>query len=1454
MSTKKKTSGVLALALVTIMSLSLIFAAATALTGGIKAYADTTSDKIGTANIMTLGTTYTLAGCEWMAVEKLSDTSYVILMTKGNSSAVQGGAWPGYIKNSNSNSSSSIENANIASYYAGHTTVYNTIKSAEASNGHGLYLIPKTKASGYYLTALKTAAGNYSTFSGATGGDAWLGTVYGSDYAYFVGSNGNVVSYSYQTNTYVVAPAFNLDLSKVKISGTTITVGNGVPTGMTITQSITKVAEGTAVDLTEMITGVAYSGTYLNGVSTSYTVTATEGNGTINGTTWTAPAGMSKDKVVTLTVTDTVYNLSKNITVTVSPGITTWTERGEYIDEEGFYTFEDSSTNIAWKYLYDNDGNIAYLYTKSDVAGIISDSKMLVVPSSINGVPVVGIGGGGKDGTTIPFVPSTSGDDATVNNTWKSIYIPSSVKVINDGAFAENGASAAITIPGTVSYIGVNAFKDSAITSVTFNDVTSLTLSDESFENTASLTTVTIRGSGLTIGSRAFKNTGITQISIPNGTKFAGNSGQNGSAAFDNSSALTLIQIDTDVVYSGIFTDCPNVATVIFGENVTHVNYDWMGTASVNNATLSSTVDRSTYVMNSATVFEAAKATESGNSPFGYKGNATVIVQSVAETALPAECDTESDPVTATAAYLTQNYALKGELVTLGKYYKGSCDSLIINASDSVASESAVTAVQTTEQTGIEATYGKTLLYGKTLDKSIMNVYKIFGTVRGEKYSSDGFYAVRTTDKESAYAETGASIEEYLKEHDTVTITQADINKGTIDITVIAPVYVDGYVNKIASFTCALAIPVKAYTAEDDFLENYGSYEAVINEISNLETNVSNLEAKNNELQSSNDSLQEKADLADEYKEEVENLKADYVSIVKQLNAYITGTEDITAENVSPKAVEAAITQAVTDLSNLNGRISALDESINTLYDDLIAKCTELGISLPSTTDGDEDDADKELTTEDKIASIGTMVDGITDAYNDLTLQYTALENKYNTIVTYIYGSGNEPEDEVSAADIENKIASNQSAASEAAVNEALTAAAEADGTAETVQKNIGETITAILDGEDVNTDELPEELKTALEDVQSMQSDVTAMQGKISGYESELSSIKSALNLSNTATSAQVLAAIQNLNSTIKSLQTENTSLKSENATLKSENERLKATATSSITTTTPSTTTTGSANTVSSAYVSQLTSQVDDLSDEVSSLSTSNRTLTSKVSTLQTKLSTLQSANDSLTSQLTDAQNQLATTQDQLASTTSQLEDTNAQLTAATDETSSLQSTVSSLNGRVASLTNQVSQATAESSGTDSTTGTDDSKAVVEVDDNITGTTYVTSSDTSDGTTDLTTPASSNLTDLTNSSGVVTKATYTSQQANASSGELLKSDSGDTSSSGGMSAGTVAVATVGGLGALGGLGFGTYKLVAAKAAAGGGKKIDLDDVEFDEGEGDGDLDGDDENEGLGF
>lgn len=138
--------------------------------------------------------------------------------------------------------SKSIDGEDISAYDNKMKELYDTIKDAEDSSvsyGKGLFLINKEKASfpdlnepgpGNYWKVLKRAAENAQSF-GAASSSAWLGAVDGSYGAWCVDRFGHVYNINYQYVDYVVAPAFNLDLSKVEVVENQIYFGNNLTGG-----------------------------------------------------------------------------------------------------------------------------------------------------------------------------------------------------------------------------------------------------------------------------------------------------------------------------------------------------------------------------------------------------------------------------------------------------------------------------------------------------------------------------------------------------------------------------------------------------------------------------------------------------------------------------------------------------------------------------------------------------------------------------------------------------------------------------------------------------------------------------------------------------------------------------------------------------------------------------------------------------------------------------------------------------------------------------------------------------------------------------------------------------------------------------------------------------------------------------------------------------------------------
>lgn len=177
-----------------------------------------------------LGKTYNFMGYKWTACELINNGKTLVIQSHG----VTYGEWPGYKMSQFGNGNyyaNSIDGQDISDYDDKMRALYDSIKDVEdisSSYGKGLYLVSIEKVgfkewsmpgSGYYWTALREAVANYSSF-GAPLGEVWFGTIDDSNHAFCV----NLGDFCYfnsnnQWSSYMVAPTFNLDLSKVEIEG-----------------------------------------------------------------------------------------------------------------------------------------------------------------------------------------------------------------------------------------------------------------------------------------------------------------------------------------------------------------------------------------------------------------------------------------------------------------------------------------------------------------------------------------------------------------------------------------------------------------------------------------------------------------------------------------------------------------------------------------------------------------------------------------------------------------------------------------------------------------------------------------------------------------------------------------------------------------------------------------------------------------------------------------------------------------------------------------------------------------------------------------------------------------------------------------------------------------------------------------------------------------------------------
>ena len=185
----------------------------------------TTKDNIA---ILTEGKTYSFGGYNWTAAEVDNVNHTAVLQSQG----VTAGHWPGYTMAKFGNGSiytSNIDGQDISEYNDTTKSLYNIIKAVENTNatyGNGLYLISKDKVtSNNYILGLKAASGNANQFN-ISNNITWTGTFGSYNNAYAVNISGAVVQPGQNNQTWnlVIAPSFNIDLTKVKLTDSSLII------------------------------------------------------------------------------------------------------------------------------------------------------------------------------------------------------------------------------------------------------------------------------------------------------------------------------------------------------------------------------------------------------------------------------------------------------------------------------------------------------------------------------------------------------------------------------------------------------------------------------------------------------------------------------------------------------------------------------------------------------------------------------------------------------------------------------------------------------------------------------------------------------------------------------------------------------------------------------------------------------------------------------------------------------------------------------------------------------------------------------------------------------------------------------------------------------------------------------------------------------------------------------
>lgn len=670
-----------------------------------------------------------------------------------------------------------------------------------------------------------------------------------------------------------------------------------------------RIRGGEAVDLADYISVKGYDLASHSDGAAQYHLQVDEQFGKTEGTVFTAN-NLKKTTEVPIKICvdrcgDVDYSSVSPETVTVRVTLEKggYQDRDEEEDEEGFFTYTDPDTGISWHYRCNKDGAISFLYTDDDVSGtaMLAQSGILAVPSSIADIKVVGIGGGIKDGVIHPFIPAD-------NNQWTRLYLPPTVTTINDGAFRESQAQAEISIPKSIRLIGVDAFFSSAIRKLTFENAGDLELRMGSFANAPNLSEVVVRGNGLKIGARAFENDrALEKVNLPKGTVIEGY-GDDG--AFLSATGIKSIRTNMARIEADTFPVLPLLNTVTFGANVEFVAYNWAGTGPGDPS-----VDRQTGVLNKDTFFSMEKT--HGYSPFGYAGKLTVSGKQLDETQLQ-ETGLDTEPAVAKVAWLAR-HCQEDEVCM--RCAKGQAESIVFQIDDTPGGAGEWGDVAGT-QTGIEAHYQGTALEGRKIDPGHMEVHRLCGEQLTEAYQANEFYIMRPEQfKEkqdqvfkathsasgSLVAVDEGAVWNLWENTPAVTAEARDVQAGVLEVVVVVPQRSSEeqiLLQPVAEgeegsdlqgrpqvFHCLVTIPAKAYTAGDDMLEQYGSYDEALQHMKDMETEASEQSSLASDLQKRVDALDE---AIRDKEERLGNLLASNRQLLEELGLQEAAVEDLT--------------------------------------------------------------------------------------------------------------------------------------------------------------------------------------------------------------------------------------------------------------------------------------------------------------------------------------------------------------------------------------------------------------------------------------------------------------------------------------------------------------------------------------------------------------------------------
>lgn len=386
----------------------------------------------------------------------------------------------------------------------------------------------------------------------------------------------------------VVDYAWNVTELEITLSGSHFTTADNGDGTVTITGYAGAATEDTVpaeID-GKTVTAIgdnAFAGSILSSVTLPDTLT-TIGAGAFQGTnlTWIKVPGSVTSIGEKAFGYDADGNKIDGFTMCVMVGSAAET----YAIENGFAMEYITEDGMLYEIVEDEAGD--YI----SVIGYDGTSGVLNIPASIHGIPVEEIGYRAffqnevLTEVTLPEGLKRIGDRAFMYTNVGNMTLPSTLEVIEEGAFSQMVNLTAVEVPASVKELPYMVFaNDTNLVSVTLHEgletlggdvfygcgLTEIVLPDSLtqvgqsvFQNCTNLTKATLPSGMTTIPSGFFFNTGFTELVIPDGITTIE------STAYAECKNLTSVTIPASVVTlgqqwgSGAFHDCINLTEVNF--------------------------------------------------------------------------------------------------------------------------------------------------------------------------------------------------------------------------------------------------------------------------------------------------------------------------------------------------------------------------------------------------------------------------------------------------------------------------------------------------------------------------------------------------------------------------------------------------------------------------------------------------------------------------------------------------------------------------------------------------------------------------------------------------------------------------------------------------------------------------------------------------------------------------